>query len=47
MENRILLALGILAAMVVVMGWLLLRKINQKRAFERRQSGRGKSPGDE
>lgn len=43
MENRELLAFGLLAAMLVVSVWVFVRRMNAKRAFEYRQSGRGKN----
>ncbi len=43
MENRELLAFGLLAAMLAVSVWVLVRRMNAKRAFEYRQSGRGKN----
>jgi hypothetical protein len=46
MEDRVLVALAVLAAMVAVAVWLLVRKISAKRAFEYRQSGRGKGSSD-
>ncbi|MGL5837380.1 MAG: hypothetical protein ACRCY3_02655 [Sphingorhabdus sp.] len=42
MEARILAALVLIAMMIVGGGWFILRKIGEKRAFEYRQSGRGK-----
>ena len=46
MEDRIIIALGLLAGMVVIGTWLIVSRIRAKRAFEYRQSGRGKHIGD-
>jgi high-affinity Fe2+/Pb2+ permease len=43
MEDRVLVAIAIVAAMLASGGFLLLRRAQAKRAFEYRQSGRGKS----
>ncbi|MBK9002561.1 MAG: hypothetical protein IPM67_03720 [Sphingomonadales bacterium] len=43
MEDRVLVAVALVAAMVAIGAWLLVRRINAKRAFEYRQSGRGKN----
>jgi hypothetical protein len=46
MEDRVIIALGLLAGMVVIGTWLVVSRIRAKRAFEYRQSGRGKTSGD-
>lgn len=46
MEDRVLVAVVLVVAMAAMGAWLLVRKINAKRAFEYRQSGRGKSLDD-
>lgn len=43
MEDRVIVALGVLAAMMATGAWMLVRRISAKRAFEYRQSGRGKN----
>ncbi|MFD1767922.1 hypothetical protein ACFSAG_13825 [Sphingorhabdus buctiana] len=42
MEDRIVIALGLLAAMLAGGTWLVIARIRARRAFEYRQSGRGK-----
>ncbi len=46
MEDRVAIALGVIALMLLIGGWLVVRKINEKRTFEYRQSGRGKGSTD-
>lgn len=46
MEDRELIALGLVAVMVIVGAFLVARRISAKRAFEYRQSGRGKTLND-
>jgi hypothetical protein len=46
MEDRELIALGLVAVMLIVGVFLVVRRISAKRAFEYRQSGRGKSLDD-
>jgi len=43
MEDRIVIALGLLAAMIAGATWLVIARIRARRAFEYRQSGRGKN----
>lgn len=43
MENRIILAIGLIGGMLAIVGWLVISRINAKKAFEYRQSGRGKN----
>jgi hypothetical protein len=47
MENRELVAFGLLAIVLGIALWVAYRKISAKRAFEYRQSGRGKHADDE
>jgi hypothetical protein len=42
MENREVVAFGLLAVMLFIVLWGAYRAINAKRAFNLRQSGRGK-----
>ncbi|WP_181883517.1 hypothetical protein [Sphingorhabdus pulchriflava] len=46
MEERELIALGLVAVMLIIGAFLIARRISAKRAFEYRQSGRGKSIND-
>ncbi len=46
MENRELIALGLVAVMLIIGAFLVARRISAKRAFEYRQSGRGKTLND-
>ncbi|HMT41106.1 MAG TPA: hypothetical protein PKC48_08110 [Sphingorhabdus sp.] len=46
MEDRELIALGLVAVMLIIGAFLIARRISAKRAFEYRQSGRGKSIND-
>lgn len=43
MEDREMLAIGLLAALLAAAIWFIVRRMNAKRAFEYRQSGRGKN----
>jgi hypothetical protein len=43
MEDRIVIALGLLAAMLAGGTWLVIARIRARRASEYRQSGRGKN----
>jgi hypothetical protein len=46
MEDRELIAIGLIAVMLVLGAILIARKVSAKRAFEYRQSGRGKGSND-
>jgi hypothetical protein len=46
MEDRELIALGLVALMLIIGAFLIARRISAKRAFEYRQSGRGKTLND-
>jgi hypothetical protein len=46
MEDRELIALGLVAAMLIIGAFVIVRRVSAKRAFEYRQSGRGKSLND-
>jgi hypothetical protein len=46
MEDRELIALGLVALMLIVGAFLIARRMSAKRAFEYRQSGRGKGSND-
>ena len=43
MEPRYILAAVLLAAVLIVIAWLLTRKVRERRKFRIRQQGRGKS----
>jgi hypothetical protein len=46
MEDRELIALGLVALMLIIGAFLIARRMSAKRAFEYRQSGRGKGSND-
>lgn len=43
MEDRIILAFALIGGMLAIAGWLIISRISAKKAFEHRQSGRGKN----
>jgi hypothetical protein len=42
MEDRVIIAVALLFLMTAVTGWFIYRKIDERRKFKLRQSGRGK-----